>query len=143
MSHATTLTLPETFLQSLKRVAQAEQKPVEQVMVTALQVSLPPLDDLPAHLAENLAVLETFDEAALRKVMLEVVPAVQAEAIHELLERRQTEALTEAEQTELDRLQEEADLVMLRKGRAAVLLRFRGKAVPSLAELRQLQGAVA
>ena len=143
MSHATTLTLPETFLQSLKRVAQAEQKPVEQVMVTALQVSLPPLDDLPPHLAENLAVLETFDEAALRKVMLEVVPAVQAEAIHELLERRQTEALTEAEQTELDRLQEEADLVMLRKGRAAVLLRFRGKAVPSLAALRQLQGAVA
>jgi hypothetical protein len=143
MSHSTTLTLPETFFQSLTRVAQAEQKPVEQVMATALLVSLPPLDDLPTHLVENLSVLETLDEAALRKVMLEVVPAAKAEAIHELLERRQTEALTEAEQTELDQLQEEADLVMLRKGRAAVLLRFRGKVVPNLAELQRLQGAVA
>lgn len=143
MSHATTLTLPETFFQSLTRVAQAEQKPVEQVMATALLVSLPPLDDLPTHLVENLSVLETLDEAALRKVMLEIVPVPKAEAIHELLERQQAQALTEAEQTELDRLQEEADLVMLRKGRAAVLLRFRGKVVPNLAELQRLQGAVA
>jgi hypothetical protein len=32
-------------------------------------------------------------------------------------------------------LQQQADMVMLRKARAAVLLRFRGRRLPTLAEL--------
>jgi hypothetical protein len=46
--------------------------------------------------------------------------------------------LTNAEQERLASLQQQADLVMLRKARAAVLLRFRGKRLPTLAELDQL-----
>ena len=46
--------------------------------------------------------------------------------------------LTDAEREQLALLQQLADLVMLRKARAAVLLRFRGKRVPTLAELSQL-----
>ena len=46
--------------------------------------------------------------------------------------------LADAEREQLAILQQQADLVMLRKARAAVLLRFRGKRVPTLAELGQL-----
>jgi len=46
--------------------------------------------------------------------------------------------LTASEHEQLAVLQQQADLVMLRKARAAVLLRFRGKRVPTLAELSQL-----
>ena len=44
----------------------------------------------------------------------------------------------QSEHEQLAVLQQQADLVMLRKARAAILLRFRGKRVPTLAELSQL-----
>ena len=46
--------------------------------------------------------------------------------------------LTNAEQEQLTSLQRAADRVMLRKARAAVLLRFRGERLPTLTELHQL-----
>jgi hypothetical protein len=74
--------------------------------------------------------------------MSETVPADQAEQIHELLERQQEGALSDSEKTQLEHLQRNADLVMLRKARAAVLLRFRGERVPTLAELAHLSGQI-
>jgi hypothetical protein len=44
----------------------------------------------------------------------------------------------ETEREQLSLLQRQADLIMLRKARAANLLRFLGKRVPTLAELDQL-----
>ena len=46
--------------------------------------------------------------------------------------------LANSEQEQLTYLQRAADRVMLRKARAAVLLRFRGERLPTLTELRQL-----
>lgn len=140
MSQAITLNLPDNIFQPIARVAQATQQPVEELVLTALQASLPPLEGLPDDISENLSALETLDEQSLRGVMLETVPAKQAEQIHALLERQQLGTLGNSEQSHLDALQRQANLVMLRKARAAVLLRFRGKPVPTVAELRQLSG---
>jgi hypothetical protein len=71
-------------------------------------------------------------------VMLETVPLDQQHRLHDLLFRNQAGMLTASEHAQLSGLQQQADLVMLRKARAAVLLRFRGKRVPTLAELSQL-----
>jgi len=68
----------------------------------------------------------------------EVVPLAQQHQLHDLLLRNQAGMLADAEHEQLALLQQQADLVMLRKARAAVLLRFRGKRVPTLAELSQL-----
>jgi hypothetical protein len=116
---------------------------VEELVLTALQASLPPLEGLPNDISENLSALEMLDEQSLRSVMLDTVPAETSEQIHDLLERQQLGSLGISEQTQLDSLQRQADLVMLRKARAAVLLRFRGKPVPTAAELRQLSGQLA
>lgn len=140
MSQAITLNLPDNIFQPIARVAQATQQPVEELVLTALQASLPPLEGLPDDISENLSALETLDEQSLRGVMLETVPAKQAEQIHALLERQQLGTLGNSEQSQLEALQRQANLVMLRKARAAVLLRFRGKPVPTVAELRQLSG---
>lgn len=143
MSQAITLNLPDNIFLPIARVAQATQQPVEELLLTALQASLPPLEGLPDDISENLSALETLDEQLLRGVMLETVPAEQAEQIHDLLERQQTGLLDNSAQTRLASLQRQADLLMLRKARAAVLLRFRGKPVPTAAELRQLSGQLA
>lgn len=138
MPETITLTLPDSVLQPLKRTAQAVQQPIEELLVTALQSSLPPLEGLPDEVITDLTALETLDNEALRQVMKETVPSETQVALSELLEGRQRDSLTSVEEERLASLQQEADLVMLRKARAAVLLRFRGKRLPTLAELDQL-----
>lgn len=143
MTHLVTLNLPDRIYDPFQRIAEATQQPVETLLLNALRASLPPLDDLPADLANELIKLETLSDEALWKVMIETVPTGQQEVLGQLLRQNQARVLTEAEQQELEKLQRAADLVMLRKARAAVLLRFRGQRVPTLAELRQLTPAAA
>jgi hypothetical protein len=138
MPQTITLTLPDNVLQPVQRVAQATQQSVEELLVTALQAALPTLEGLPPDLIQHLVALESLDDQALWRVMLETVPLDQQHRLHDLLKRNQASVHTESEHEQLAVLQQQADLVMLRKTRAAVLLRFRGKRVPTLAELSQL-----
>jgi hypothetical protein len=131
------LTIPDQVFQPIQRVAQATQQPVEALLLRALQASLPPLEGLPAEVIENLATLETLDDTALWQVMRERVPPEEQQQLQGLLERNHSGSLTEAERGRLTLLQQRADLVMLRKARPSVLLRFRGKRIPTLAELTQ------
>ena len=138
MPQTITLTLPDNILQPAQRVAQATQQSVEELLVTALQAALPTLEGLPPDVVQHLVALESLDDQALWRVMLETVPLDQQHQLHDLLLRNQAGTLTDVEREQLAILQQQADLVMLRKARAAVLLRFRGKRVPTLAELSQL-----
>jgi hypothetical protein len=138
MPQTITLTLPDNVLQPVQRVAQTTQQSVEELLVTALQAALPTLEGLPPDVMQHLVALESLDDQALWRVMLETVPLDQQHQLHDMLLRNQAGVLTESEHEQLAVLQQQADLVMLRKARAAVLLRFRGKRVPTLAELSQL-----
>lgn len=138
MSQTVTLTLPDKLYRPVQRAAQATQQPVEKVLLTALYASLPPLDDLPADLADELIQMETLNNNALQQALLETVPIDQQQALEELLQRNQAGGLTPVEQEQLASLQRAADSVMLRKAHAAILLRFRGQRIPTLSELRQL-----
>ena len=135
MSQTITLTLPDNFFQPLQRTARAMNQPIEEVLLHALQASLPSLEGLPDDLLENLTALEMLDDQSLWQVMGERVPATLQRALSELLDRQQSVTLTDAQEQQLTALQRQADLVMLRKARAAVLLRFRGKRIPTLTEL--------
>ena len=138
MPQTITLTLPDNILQPAQRVAQATKQSVEDLLVTALQAALPTLEGLPPDVVQHLVALESLDDQTLWRVMLETVPRDQQHQLHDLLLRNQAGMLTDTEREQLAILQQQADLVMLRKARAAVLLRFRGKRVPTLAELSQL-----
>ena len=138
MPQTITLTLPDDVLQPVQRVAQATQQSVEELLVAALQAALPSLEGLPSDLMPQLVALESLDDQTLWRVMLESVPLNQQHRLHDLLLRNQAGILTDPEREQLALLQQQADLVMLRKARAAVLLRFRGKRIPTLAELTQL-----
>jgi hypothetical protein len=141
MSRTITLTLPDDVLQPVQRVAQATKQSVEALLVIALQAALPTLEGLPPDVMQDLTALESLDDQALWRVMLETVPLDQQRRLHYLLSRNQAGILTDPEREQLAILQQQADLVMLRKARAAVLLRFRGKRVPTLAELSELAAA--
>lgn len=141
MPETVTLTVPESVLHPLRRTAAAINQPVEELLLMALQNALPPLDGLLEDVRQNLTELELLDDEWLWRVMLETVPSDEQQQLEQLLLRQQAEQLDEATARQLAGLQQRADLVMLRKARAAVLLRLRGRRVPTLAELNQLTKA--
>jgi hypothetical protein len=138
MAQTVTLELPQTIYLPARRMAEVTNRSLEDLLVSALKASLPPLDGLPSELVEDLVELESLDDESLRQVMVSKVPTAQQSELDRLLRKNQAGTLTEQERQNLDRLQREADRVMLRKARAAVLLRFRGHRLPTLEELRRL-----
>jgi hypothetical protein len=77
MPQTITLTLPDDVLLPVQRVAQATRQSVEELLVTALQAALPPLEGLPPDVMQHLVALESLDDQALWQVMLETVPLDQ------------------------------------------------------------------
>jgi hypothetical protein len=138
MSQTVTLELPDTIYQPAQRMAKAIQSSLTEVLVNALKASLPALEGVSSTLATELVNLEQLDDDALWQVMLSRVSANQQKKLNHLLQKNKRGSLTESERVELAALQNEADRIMLRKARAAVLLRFRGHRLPTLAELRKL-----
>ena len=119
MSQIVTLTLPDSVFQPIQRTAQATNQRIEELLLHALQASLPPLEGLPDDVIENLTALETLNDQSLWQVMGETVPAALQRELSELLERQQSASLTVAERERLTTLQRQADLVMLRKARGS------------------------
>ncbi len=136
MSQVVTLNLPDSFFQPLERTARAMRQPIEKLLLDALRNSLPPLDGLPPKFIEDLTSLESLENDELQMVMREFVLSKTQKEISALLDKQDKRTAKETDR--LANLQKQADLVMLRKARAAVLLRFRGQRLPTLAELENL-----
>jgi hypothetical protein len=138
MSRTITLTLPDDVLEAVQRVTQAPKQSVKELVVIALQAALRTFEGLPPGVMQNLTALESLHDQALWQVTLETVPLDQQHRLQDLLARTQEAMLTDLECEQLAITQHQADPVLLRKTRAAVLLCFRGKRVPTVAEHSQL-----
>jgi hypothetical protein len=62
MPETITLTIPDDVFEPIQRVAEATHQPIENLLLTALPVSLPPLEGLSSELIENLTALERLDD---------------------------------------------------------------------------------
>jgi hypothetical protein len=82
-----------------------------------------------------LIALELLSDAELWQIVRSTLPEAQTEQFDELRERRRAGTITANQQATLDRLTQEADLLALRKAYAAVLLKWRGHRLPTLAQL--------
>ena len=137
MPQTITLEIPEGFFKPLQRNAEATKQPIEKILLNALQTSLPSLEGLPNDFIENLTLLENLGDSELGKILNEKISTETQEKISALLKKSKEKNLKDSESEKLENLQKEADLIMLRKARAAVLLRFRGQRLPTLAELER------
>ena len=127
-----TLQIPELLYQRLVNTAHATQRPLEEVMIHALQVGSPPTwDDVPPEFQADIAALDKLDDNTLWQIFHSRKTAADMERYNILLERNSSNTLTEAERLELIALRTEADSFMLCKAQAAVLLRWRGHSVPT------------
>ena len=133
MTNATvTLQIPEIIYQRLVNTAHATQRPLEEVMLHALQIGSPPAwDDVPEEFQAELAALDKLDDNTLWQIFHSQKTAADMEEYNNLLEKNSSSTLTETERLNLISLRHEADLFMLRKAQAAVLLRWRGYSLPN------------
>lgn len=127
-----TLQIPEIIYQRLVNTARATQRPLEEVMLHALQIGSPPeWDNVPPEFQADLAALDKLDDNTLWQIARSHKTAAEMERYNTLLEGNSSQTLTEAERLELMALRQEADRFMLLKAQASVLLRWRGHRVPN------------
>lgn len=135
-----TIKLPEPFFEKLERAALLTKQPVETLVEQSLAVSLPPLlEDIPAEYQKDVYPLLKMDAADLRQEVQRVFSPDRWRRYEALLEKKRETELTDAERKELAALRYEADVMMLRKGYAGVLLKRCGYHVPAPEQLPVVQ----
>ncbi len=117
-----TLNLPEALAQRAGRVAEAMQRPLEDIMTAMLDAVLPTLDDVPSHLQAELVEMTWLDDNALLVIADAAMPQSDQQRLLELGAR---DVLTSAEREEIEALRALYGRLTLRKARALALLSVR------------------
>lgn len=128
--------MPDLLYQRLQRLAALTHRPLESLVLQALDENMPPLlEDMPERIRRDLAALEKLEAAALRHVAQDAWSSEQSAQYTALVEKERARTITPAEQDMLEELYQEANCHMLRKAYANALLKWRGHQLPTLAEL--------
>ena len=136
MADTVAIQVPTGLYRRLERLADLTHRPLESLIEQTLSANLPPLpDDLPDGVRNALVTLEGLSDDDLWQIMHSMFPEEQHAQFVALRAKARDGMLTESEHALLDAFRAEADLVMLRKVYAALLLKWRGHRLPTLAEL--------
>ena len=85
--------------------------------------------------------LLSIDDRALQQEAQRTFPADRWRIYETLLRQKKSAPLTNEDEQQLAELRHDADVFMFRRSYAAVLLKRRGHALPTLQELQQRGGA--
>jgi hypothetical protein len=122
-----TLNLPETLYKRAKEMAQAVDRSLEQILTQSIALSLPALEtDLPPDIRSELVALPLLSDDELWAIARSTMDERQQDRLQELAEVQKHRSLTSAEQSDLARLLDSAERVMLHKAEAYRLLARRG-----------------
>jgi hypothetical protein len=130
-----TVNMPEPVYQRARHAADLLQKPLEEIIVDTLTITLPRLDDAPVEMADELAVMARLSDEALEGLANSLLPAARQELLDQLLDEQGAGTLDEAGQRELQALIAECGRHILRRAEAAGLLIARGRPAPTLLPL--------
>ncbi len=138
MPRTITINLSDTLYGRLKRAVELMRQPTEAVIAQSLVHSLPPLlEEVPPRYQPDVYPLLQMSDAELQKEAKSAFPAKRWAEYEALLDKKKTTRLTAKEQKHLDTLRREADVLMFRRGYAAVLLKRHGYRLPTLQELER------
>jgi hypothetical protein len=125
MADQIVLVLPDDIAARARLIAETTSRPVEEVLIDYLKTLSAPLPVLPPDEQAEIDALHHLSDDALWTIAREQMPDdVQARA-HELLDKNSMDTISDQEQTELERLIDRGDRLMLRKAEAAAILRDR------------------
>lgn len=137
MAQTINLELPLQLYQHLLEAAEAAQQPLTEIAIQSIRVGLPPsLVQVPERFRDDLKVLNQLSNEVLGQIARFDLADDKAELYEELLAKNSQSELNEYEQTTLDNLRNEADLLMFRRSYAYTLLKWRGQRIPTLGEIQ-------
>ena len=129
-TQSVTLVLPDAIYEHAREIARAADRSLEQVLTQSIALSLPELEyDLPPSIRSELSPLSLLGDAELKSIAGSVMDERHQARLQALAETQKRRPLTSDEQSELARLMDEAERVMLRKAEAYRLLARRGYVV--------------
>lgn len=135
-----TIDLPESLYNHLVRASELARLPVADIVRDSLANSLSPLlDDIPPEYQADVFPLLQMDREELLAEARRVFPPDQWVRYESLLEQKKGAMLPSDEEKELFELKRQADVLMFRKGYAAVLLKRLGYRAPKFSELPTVQ----
>lgn len=136
MPHSITVELSDTQFQQLQRASELTQQPIQSLVSQSItQNIISFLEDIPAESQRDVLPLLQMTEAELYQAVEATFPTSKWDAYEQLLTKQKEQTLSVDEQQKLDLLRYQADILMLRKGYAALLLKRRGQQLPSTQEL--------
>lgn len=124
--HTVTLKIPENTYYNARKVAKTSRRPVEDILLEAIDMGLSPLDELPAGVMDEIKEFVFLSDAELWRIARRELFASHAQKMDELLAKKGQGKMSAEEQTKLDKLLEEYQTNILQRGQAAVLLQRRG-----------------
>ena len=125
MLRTITVSLSDTLYEKLKRASELSHQPAESIIIQSLTHSLLPLlEDIPEQYQPDVYPLLQMDDVELQREATRTFSANRWAEYEALLEKKKTMPLTGEEQTRLDNLRCEADVLTFRRGYAAVLLKM-------------------
>ena len=139
MQQPITVHVPQSVYERIRRAAEQRHRSVDELVSEAIAAAAPTLD-APAGLMQTaLAQMAYLNDAALWQAARSTVPATLRERSEQLHIRQQREPLTEAEQDEMERLEQLYRDTVLVRAQAAVLLRQRNYNVTDLTQFTPLE----
>ncbi len=130
-----TLQIPGDVYRRARRAAEAMQRSTEEMLVDALDATLPSLDDVPAEMTGELAAMALLSNEVLENIARATMPQERQQQLHDLLDTQGRGELDEPGQRQLASLMAEYGRTMLRRAHAIALLTRRGHPLPRLEQI--------
>ncbi len=131
-----TLHLSDPVYRYLQQVATITKRPLEQLVRLSVEGNLPPsVENAPQELQDELLAMQSLSPTQLTSIANSQLPQSQQERYLSLLEQNSAGGISTEDSAEMEALRLAADRLMVRKGYALAVLRWRGHSIPPLAEL--------
>lgn len=122
--------VPEPIYRRLRRAAELTYRSVEDVLTTTVDAALSPSPDLPEDLANDLAAMMMFSDAALWAASESSLSAAEQRRLRQLTHAGGRRAQSVAEKAEMQRLLDNYDHSVLKRAKALSVLAQRGYELP-------------
>jgi hypothetical protein len=130
MQETVTVELPESAFRRLKRASELTYRPVNEILVSAIDAALITPPNLPIELAEELGALNLLSDEALWATAQPSFSPTEQYRLRQLNHAAGERVLTEAEITEQETLLESYHRSMLRRAQSLAILTQRGHHPP-------------
>ena len=131
MNTTVTVNFPKPVYRHLKQQARVLQRPIDDIVVQTVTRRLPLwFDIMPLDFENEVAQLDNSSVSQLMKFAKRKLAIAKQRKLDALLQKNGEGTLTSKELVELDHLQLEANLLMLKKAKALALLKNKGYDLP-------------